>query len=165
VFDENRPVGKTDASGKLLVPAEHSYEQNRISIDPSNLPADVEVADTDQTVVPANHGGTFVNFKLRRDSNAALVTIKLPDGNCVPAGTEGRMDDGSEFVVGYDGQAFLDNLKSVNSATIALPGGSCRIAFDFAPTNGEQTRVGPLACQPVVADNRVVASNSLELRR
>jgi outer membrane usher protein len=165
VFDENRPVGKTDASGKLLVPALHSYERNRISIDPSNLPADVEVAGTDQTVVPANHGGAFVNFKLRRDSNAALVTIKLPDGADVPAGSEGRTDDGADFVVGYDGQAFLDNLKSANSATIAIAGGACRIAFNFAPTIGEQARVGPLACQPIAADSRGIALNALELRR
>ncbi len=165
VFDENRPVGKTDASGKLLVSALRSYERNRISIDPSSLPADVEVADTNQIVAPANHGGAFVNFNLRRDSNAALATIKLPDGGYVPAGTEGRMDDGAEFVVGYDGQAFLDDLKSTNSATIGLAGGPCRIAFDFAPTTGEQTRVGPLVCRPVVADRRDGDPNSLALRR
>lgn len=93
------------------------------------------------------------------------MTIKLPDDSYVPAGTEGRMDDGSDFVVGYDGQAFLDNLKSANSATIALASGACRIAFDFAPTIGEQARVGPLPCQPVVAGNRAVAFNSLALRR
>ena len=165
VFDENHPVGKTDASGKLLVPALHSYEQNRVSIDPSNLPADIEVANTAQTVVPANCGGVFVNFNLRRDSNAALVTIKLSEASYVPAGSEGRTDDGSAFVVGYDGQAFLDNLKPENSATIALAGGSCRIAFNFTPTNGEPSRIGPLTCQSSVTDNRSVDSDFFELRR
>ncbi|HEU4622421.1 MAG TPA: fimbria/pilus outer membrane usher protein, partial [Burkholderiaceae bacterium] len=43
VLFDNQPVGQTDARGQLLVPGLRPYERNRLSIDPSDLPADVDV--------------------------------------------------------------------------------------------------------------------------
>ena len=147
VLYENRPVGVTDAKGMLLVPTLRSYEKNNISIDPSNLPVDAEVEGTSQIVAPANHGGALVSFKVHSDTNSALIIFVKADGAFIPAGSPGKIEGGDDFVVGYDGQAFVKNLHGSNVATIELDSGTCSASFDFTPRPGEQLRIGPLTCR------------------
>jgi outer membrane usher protein len=65
----------------------------------------------------------------------------------VPAGARGRIDGGGEFVVGYDGQAFIRNLGEANRASIETLAGSCSATFAFAARPGEQVRIAPVACR------------------
>ncbi len=111
VLYENRPVGVTDSKGMLLVPTLRSYERNNIAIDPTDLPVDAEVEGASQNVAPANHGGVLVNFKVHSDTNSALVIFSNADGGFVPAGSPGKIEGGDDFVVGYDGLAFIKNLR------------------------------------------------------
>jgi outer membrane usher protein len=144
---ENRPVGTTNAQGLLLVPTLRSYQTNKITIDPTNLPVDAELETTHDVVAPADRAGVLVKFKVHSDTTAALVVLVRADGSFVPAGSAGRIDGGDEFVVGYDGQAFIKNLGGSNLATIEFANGTCRASFNFAPQPGQQVRVGPVMCQ------------------
>jgi len=144
---ENQPVGTTDSRGMVLVPTLRSYQKNRISIDPTNLPADAELGATERTVTPGDRAGALVAFKVDTDTNAALLIFTRPDGSFVPAGSAGRIAGGDAFVVGYDGQAFLKDLAPANRVTIDLGAGTCAAAFDFTPRRGEQVRIGPVACR------------------
>ena len=144
---ENRPVGTTGANGLLLVPTLRSYQNNKITIDPTNLPVDAEIETTHDVVAPADRAGVLVKFKVHSDTTAALVVFVRADGSFVPAGSAGKIDGGDEFVVGYDGQSFIKNLGSSNLATIEFAAGSCRASFNFTPRSGEQVRIGPVTCQ------------------
>jgi outer membrane usher protein len=157
VLYENRPVGVTDSRGMLLVPTLRSYERNDITIDPANLPVDAEVEATSQSVAPANHGGVLVNFRVRSDTASALITFTTADGAFVAAGSPGKVEGGGDFVVGYDGQAFVKNLHNANAATIETPSGTCRASFSFTPRPGQQVRIGPLICQQAPAAAAAVA--------
>jgi outer membrane usher protein len=165
VLYENQPVGVTDPKGMLLVPTLRSYERNNIAIDPSNLPVDAEVEGTSQVVAPANHGGVLVNFKVHSDTSSALVIFSNADGGLVPPGSPGKIEGGDDFVVGYDGLAFVKNLRSANVATIESPGGTCRVSFNFTPRSGEQLRIGPLTCQQNRADAAPPAEEAFGLRK
>ena len=151
---ENRPVGYTDAQGMLLVPTLRAYQKNTISIDPANLPANAELASTKVVVAPADRAGILVPFKVESDSTAALVVFVRSDGSFVPAGAAGKTDGGEEFVIGYDGQAFIKSLKGSNSVTITSDAGSCKADFNFAPQTGAQARIGPVACRTDVQTAR-----------
>ena len=151
VSSENRPVGTSDSSGLLLVPSLRSYERNRLSIDPSALPVDTEVETTRELATPADRTGIVVSFRVRADASAALVTFVLPGGGFVPAGSVGRMDGGAEFIVGYDGQAFIKGLQPSNRAAIDLGDALCAAHFAFHERPGEQVRIGPVACAPAAA--------------
>jgi outer membrane usher protein len=165
VLYENQPVGVTDSKGMLLVPTLRSYEKNNIAIDPTNLPADAEVEATSQIVAPANHGGVLVNFKVHDDTNSALVIFAKADGGFVPAGSPGKIEGGDDFVVGYDGEAFIKNLRRANVATVESAAGTCRVSFDFAPRRSEQVRIGPLTCRRVDGDALAAAEDSIGLRK
>jgi len=144
---ENQPVGTTNAKGLLLVPTLRSYQANRITIDPTNLPVDSEIETTNDVVAPADRAGALVKFKVHSDTAAALVVFVRADGSYVPAGSAGRLESGNEFVVVYDGQSFIRNLGSSNLATIEFAGGMCRASFNFEQQPGMQVRIGPVTCQ------------------
>ena len=57
------------------------------------------------------------------------------------------MAGGEEFVVGYDGQAYIKGLSSMNEAEIDLPDARCRAMFAFVPKPGEQVRIPGVACR------------------
>lgn len=147
VLHENRPAGVTDSQGMLLLPALRAYQRNKIEIDPVNLPVDAEIETTREVAVPADRAGALVQFRVRSDSSSALVTFVRADGSFVPAGARGGIDGGGEFVVGYDGQAFVRNLGETNRASIETPAGLCTATFVFAARPGEQVRIAPVACR------------------
>lgn len=144
---ENRPLGNTDAHGMLLVPSLRSYQKNTISVDPANIPVDREIETTREVVAPRDRAGVLVEFKVHDDSHAALVAFVRADASAVPVAASGKVDGGEDFVVGYDGEAFIKGLAGTNSVTITFADTSCRASFDFTPQPGQQTRIGPITCR------------------
>ena len=147
VYAENKPVGRTDANGKLLVPRLRAWQANTIAIEPDDLAADETVDKTAATVRPDGHGGVAVDFGVHSTKDNALVVIRRLDGRFPPAGTQGRLNGKTAFVVGYDGEAYLENLAAENRFDLALPAGQCSGAFAFRPDGTAQPRVGGVVCQ------------------
>lgn len=147
VFYENRRVGQTGSDGRLLVPELRSYQRNRLSIDPTNLPVDADVPLTKTEVVPADRNGIVVDLKARR-SDSAVVVFRSPDGGVVPAGSNGTVaGTGERFVVGYDGRAFVKSLRGRNAVSIDLGSETCTAAFPFEPRPGTQVMIVGVICR------------------
>ena len=148
VMHENRRVAKTDQNGRALIPNLRSHQRSRIAIDPTNLPVDAEIPMTELEVTPSDRAGVAASFGVRRVTSSALVVFRTPDGAVVPVGTRGRIvGQEIEFVIGYDGQAFLKNLASTNTATIDAPGGgSCRATFAYVK-GSSQAITDPVICK------------------
>ena len=146
---QNRPVGVTDRWGRILVPNLHSYEPNAIAIDPSNLPVDARIPSTKEIVVPADGAGVVVNFGVLEDTRAALVAFVDSNGQPLKTGAIGRIDGAKEeFVVGYGGEAFVENLAPRNVVAIELTDGkTCHAEFAYQADRGAQVRIDGVACQ------------------
>jgi outer membrane usher protein len=143
----NRPVARSNRSGKAIVPRLNSYEMNRISIDPTNLPVDADVPETSRIVVPAEKTGVVVDFNVKGETRSALVQFVDNNRRPLDAGLAGRIGS-SEFIVGYDGEAYLTDLAPTNEVTIDLTGGSqCQARFDFGNRHGEQQRISGVLCR------------------
>ncbi|MBC8128979.1 MAG: fimbrial biogenesis outer membrane usher protein [Rhizobiaceae bacterium] len=145
---ENRPAGRTNGRGRLLLPQLRAFEKNRITIDPTDLPLDVALNSTSATVVPADRVGVVVAFEGATAPAAALVTFRTASGEYLPLGAEGRKADGSAaFVIGYDGQAYIEGLADRNAITIELPlGGTCNAEFGYAGQGGSQVAIPDVVC-------------------
>jgi outer membrane usher protein len=146
ITSENRPIGKTDANGMMLVPTLRSFQNNSIEMDPSNLPVDIQIQSTRQVVTPAEHAGLMVSFAIKHDTSTALVDFVGDDGKYITVGSAGRLQGAGQFLLGYDGQAFIDNLKASNTVVIAQGDGECVARFDFRPAKGKQVHIGPVVC-------------------
>lgn len=146
---ENRPIGQTNRRGKILLPNLRSYDVNNITLDPSNLPVDARIDHTKQMVRPTERAGAVVNFKVETEGKVALVTLKTESGDFVETGSTGTIDDKREFIVGYDGQAYLDNIGETHRLRIAQPTrGKCEAEITV-PTAGAQRATFETLCRSV----------------
>jgi outer membrane usher protein len=148
VLYENRPAGKTNAQGKLLLPNLRSFESNKISIDAGGLPVDAEAPVTQNFAAPADRGGIVVSFGIKTEAKSAVLILKHPNGKFVDAGASGRLEGVEEpFAIGYDGRAFVKGLGASNTVVVVTDRGECRATFPYAPQENTQVVVGPVVCQ------------------
>ena len=145
----NQPMGSTDDHGHRVIPWLSSYSRNYLEIDPRDLPVDTMVGATEHYVRPAARSGVRVDFHIER-SRAAVVILTDAAGRPLPVGTRVRLiDSDQEAVVGWDGQAYLQQLEAGDIALDAtMPDGAhCRSHFTRAADAAGLPTLGPLPCQ------------------
>ena len=145
VLYENRPVGRSNADGLLLIPHLTAQSRNQISIDARDLPLDAEVAAVKEIAVPVDRSGVFVQFPVRQ-ADSALVVLQTHDGQPVPAGATATLNDGASFIVGYDGQAYLRDVGPRNWLTVDWGEGACTLQFEYHASADGIATIGPLRC-------------------
>ncbi|AUG53828.1 fimbrial assembly protein [Thalassospira marina] len=151
IRSENRAVGRTAGNGKMLVPNLRPWEPNRISIDPVSLPLTADIGSVRRVVVPTDNGASSVDFNVRQQISAALVTLRDAQGNFIPPGSRGRLVGTDQtFGVGYDGQAYIKGLADKNHVIISPVGARrCEAYFDFEFVYDSQVQIDNVVCQPV----------------
>jgi outer membrane usher protein len=148
VLYENRPAGRTNAQGQMLLPNLRSYQANKIAIDPRTLPLNAEAPVVQDTVAPADRSGVVVHFGVNTEVGAAVLILARRDGSFVPPGTGLTIEGSKEaFEVGYDGRAYLTGLAPKNTVVVDDPAGQCGVSFPFAAKEDSQVVIGPLTCQ------------------
>jgi outer membrane usher protein len=144
---ENRYAGKTGKNGKLLLPGLHAYQKNKIEIDVNDLPLGASVAMSQTEIVPADATGLLVDFGVKQDAGAVLLTLVDDSGKFLPEGSEVLLKDSTEsFFVGYDGAVYITGAAAHNRLTVKLATSLCEASFDYKPDSGNQTSIGPLKC-------------------
>ncbi|TAM85669.1 MAG: fimbrial biogenesis outer membrane usher protein, partial [Candidimonas sp.] len=140
----------TNSRGLLLVPALQSYQDNKISIDPTNLPADMRIKSVNENVVPRRGSGVDVKFSIER-IHAASIILREPDGKDVPLGARATLNDDPSLggYVGYDGELYLEGLKKDNQLVVRGVGPDCGVRFAYAAKDDTLPRIGPLVCRPL----------------
>ena len=122
------------------------YQKNKIAIDTKNLPVDADISTSQDIVAPADRSGVRVNFAVRTDASPAVLVLTGADGAPIPAGSQGKLEGGEDFFVGYDGRAFVKGLAAQNSISVALANGECRASFAYAARPNEQVTI-PVTCR------------------
>lgn len=143
------PIATADSGGRALVTDLDAFRDNVLTLDPTNLPLDQQPTSTEATVVPGDRAGVVVDFGVQH-IDGAVVVLTGADGAMLPVGARVTLDaTGETTVVGYDGRAWITGLAAGNTVTVALPEakGTCSAAFDYAPREGGQVEIGPVACR------------------
>jgi outer membrane usher protein len=140
-------VATTDAHGMAFVPNLLPWQKNHLEIDPDEMPLDAVVDKVEQEVIPFPGSGTLVTFKVKR-SRQALLVLKQPDGQPVPAGTRVRLlPDGAQFIAGLRGEIWLSDLPAGRTKAQAnWPNGACMLDLPAPPATGTPERIGPMTC-------------------
>jgi outer membrane usher protein len=146
VYRSNQLVATTNSSGLALVPGLLPYQENQLTIDPVELPFDIELLGVRKTALPYARSGLFIEFPVRRSRNA-LVLLRQADGSVVPAGARVTVSPGeNEFLVGKRGEVYLMDLVDSNRLSVLWKGGSCQIDLPLDPKGPSEPRIGPLTC-------------------
>jgi outer membrane usher protein len=148
VLYENREVGRTDSGGRLLAPDLRSYDVNHLAIDAGDIPIDAQTPFAARDIRPPTKSGVVVKFPIRR-TNGALIVLVDELGKPLPLGSMATLAaTGVAYTVGYDGEAFIEDLGAQNQLSVQLPDdGRCTVAFAYAPRPGEIPKLGPLTCR------------------
>ncbi|SEB37585.1 fimbria/pilus outer membrane usher protein [Terriglobus roseus] len=148
IFEENRPVGDTGRSGKLLIANVRSFQPNHLSIDPTGIPIDATIENAAQTFRPRDLSGVIVRFKIRA-GHSALLHITDSTGIPEPVGSMATLRSTKTAVtVGYDGSVFLQDLEPKNELDVVMPDGQhCTVSFSYKPTPGDIPLLGPFPCK------------------
>jgi len=144
---ENRPIGRTDGHGHLLVTPLNAYQNNKLGINPMDLPAALRIERVDAIATPGDRAGTLVEFAIE-PVRAAVVTLHDGAGQPLALGSGVQVNgQAGTAIVGYDGEVYLDTLAEHNLLRVQTPKGACTARFDQQPqADGAIPRIGPLVC-------------------
>jgi outer membrane usher protein len=145
VYADNQPVARTDNEGLALVPNLRSYDVNRISIDPRQLPLDVSLTDPQMQIVPSYHSGIPVRFEVKR-VRAGVFNLQRADGSPVPSGAVVKFQ-GDEFPVGLDGLTYITDYDHGSTGEAQWPDGHCRFRLPPPPSKALQPELGKILCR------------------
>jgi outer membrane usher protein len=153
VLQENREVGKTNSSGRLLVPDMRAFDLNRLAIAATDIPADVTLDTATREIRPQDRSGVVVKFPVKV-SHSALLKLVDQTGHPLELGSAATLlATGVEAPIGYDGSAYVTDLGQHNELSVELKSGQrCTVRFDYKPVAGEIPSIGPLRC--TVKENR-----------
>ena len=144
---QNNPVGTTDSKGMLLVTPLNSYQNNKLSIDPMDLPADLRIGRVDAMATPTDRAGTLVKFDIT-PVRAASVILADAAGKPLPVGSQVQLHGhtGESAVVGFDGVVYLDALDAHNVLDVTTSSGICHATLDYRKQGNGIPQIGPLTC-------------------
>lgn len=146
IFMENRPIGRTDSDGFLLVNDLNAYQQNKLSLEALDLPLDVSVGDAERRVVPARESGVRVRFPVERNRDV-LLALRRPDGSWFPLGSRILLPDGEQHVIGHDGQVLVPAALAGKAVEVLSETARCPLSLPAELTADQQhTYVLELKC-------------------
>ncbi|MGQ8704272.1 fimbria/pilus outer membrane usher protein [Serratia marcescens] len=106
------PGISTDFRGYTTKASLSPYQENTISLDPTALPPNAEITQTDMTVVPTQGAVVPAKFSTRVGERA-LMTLLRDGGQAVPFGSVVTLASGQGAgIVGDKGQVYLSGLPS-----------------------------------------------------
>lgn len=144
VYLDNNLVGRTDASGRLMIPSLRSYQAHALKIDPDDVPLAAEIDETRMEVVPARRSGNVLRFPLRL-SRGAQFRLLDNTGQPIPAGAVVWLGQ-RQFPVAFDGEVYMLGLEATNELVVRHGGRSCRLTLRYAATADALPHLGNFPC-------------------
>ena len=156
VYQNNREIGRTPASGRLLVPNIGSFTDNVISIEHRDVPIEYSIGTISQAISPPYRSGSLVSFALARISAVSGRLVSTREAGKPEPLTyhEGRLRVGREeraFIVGADGRFYLEDLPAGRyEGTARAAGKSCRFTLEVPASSEPVVELRePIACESV----------------
>jgi outer membrane usher protein len=151
VYANNQEVGRTNASGDLLIPSLLAYQRNVVSVNQADLPLDADVAALSLPVVPAYRSGILARFPIHI-SRSATFNVVQENGQPVPAGAQAQVSGGAlrssqKYPVGLQGRGYLSGLASRNIVKLQWPGGHCSFVLLDHPSADPLPDLGTHICR------------------
>ncbi|EEP99179.1 fimbrial biogenesis outer membrane usher protein [Yersinia ruckeri] len=134
------PGVKTDFRGYTTQAYLNPYQENNVSLDPSNLPANAEITQTDMTVIPTQGAVIPATFATRIGARA-LMTLSREDGTSIPFGALAMLEGQATVagVVDDKGMVYLSGLPAKGELSVKWGQSEqqqCRVNFQLPKERG-----------------------------
>lgn len=129
---------KTDWRGYAVVPYATTYRRNKMALDTTSMPDNVDMVDSVVSVVPTR--GALVRASFDTQVGARVLINLTHQGKPVPFGAMVSSGDNSS-IVGDDGQVYLSGLKPKGSLTVKWGDGAMRTcSVDYTLPDDAETK-------------------------
>lgn len=109
---------RTDWWGNAIIPSLSPYQENRIGLNTTALPDDVDSSDTAVTVIPSRNAAVEAHFSAHTGYRV-LLTLVLPGGDPVPFGALAlSTDNQSSGIVDDQGLLYLSGLQDNSTVEV-----------------------------------------------
>lgn len=147
VYLDNQEVGRTDGSGRVLLPALRPFERNRVSIAIDDLPLEARIDRLETFVTPYAGAGVLADFPAS-EGRDAMLRLLLPDGSTAPQGGYVSLAGSAErFPVGLDGAVYLRGVAGGEQAMLSWSGPDCGFMVRLPAESGPVPNLGEVECQ------------------
>lgn len=146
VFLENQPMGRTDSTGRIMLPGLRPFEENRVRIEMEDLPLDARIDDLEKIVTPYAGAGALADFPVS-EGRDVLLRLLLPDGQ--PAGQGGYVVAGEQQLrhpVGIDGAVYLRDVEDGDYAVLHFNDQRCGFTVELDGRPGPVPDLGDVHC-------------------
>jgi outer membrane usher protein len=144
VYVDNQPMARTDERGYALIRNLRPYEENRISVDPAELPINTTIGSRVMAVAPAFRSGSKLRFPVDRERGATFHLIRI-DGSPVPSGADVIVMS-RRFPVALDGLVYVNNLDHGLTATAEWNAERCTFRLPPPPPDDPLPDLGNITC-------------------
>lgn len=142
---ENRPIGMTGDDGTLLAVQIPAGAASRVEIDAASVPLAREITTQALLIRPPRGAGVVVRMPIRRIS-AAIFQFVDRDLRPIPSGAQVLLNGQEAGRVGFDGEAYLVDVKPRDILIISHGSGECRLEAPHVPPRDDIPHIGPLVC-------------------
>lgn len=144
IYVDNQLMTHTNSAGRALVPNLRPFEDNRISVDPLDLPLDTSIGSRLVVLAPGYRSGVVARFPIERIKSATFRLL-LPGGEPVPVGAMVHFKD-KVFPVVRDGVVYLTGIDHVQTAEATWGGNRCTFRLPALPVHDAMPDLGNLPC-------------------
>jgi outer membrane usher protein len=149
VYVENQLVTHTDSRGRAMLHNLRSYDANRISIEPEDLPIDTSLATRTLVIQPAYRSGVIARFPVEHVS-PGVFRLLLEDRKPVPTGASVAFNGGT-FAVALEGLTYVTTFDHGVGGTATWDGGRCVFRLDPPPHGDPLPDMGVVLCRSTKA--------------
>lgn len=131
----NKAGIKTDSKGRALISGLTPYHENLLSLNPVNMPDDVEIIQTDIKVTPSAGAVVIANYYTNKGFKALIKLVNSNGYKKIPFGAIASVEDGNiaAGIVGDNGEIFLNGLPETGVLQVKwgnTKNDSCSVIFD-----------------------------------
>lgn len=148
----NRPQGRTDGNGEILLPNILSFHSNKIDIEPAHVPLNYSIDKVTEEVTPLFRSGALVEFKLAKIQAVFGTITHIENGRQIP------LEYGSleilglerpvEAPIGKAGEFYLENIPPGSYAGKVLSKGKeCRVNIVIPKSDEMTIDLGAVSCE------------------
>lgn len=136
----NLPGAKTDFRGFTTYGSLTPYQDNTVSLNPTIVPADAEILQTDIKVFPTTGAIVPARFATRTGGKA-VMTLTKEDGTPVPFGAvvsqlEQPGTNGGSGIVGGDGEVYITGLAKKGKIRVQWGKHKCHVHYTLPEKRG-----------------------------
>lgn len=126
------PGVKTDFRGFTSQSFLQPYQTNTVYLNPEQLPPDVDVAETDKSIVPTHGAVVPIKFTTRTGARA-LITVLQPDGRPVPYGALVTVvgEQAGTGIVADGGVTWLTGLQNKGALIVKWAKQQCQASYQL----------------------------------